>query len=158
VQPVRVVRFARLLHRRVRVLGVPSARAAFGGNLKLALVAIHSGAVRMPCCTPIDAVVQQWVAVVTPNLKQARLRAAVLGILAMAAVIAFGLTARRRTRQPTNPSQTVPQAAGAGATGEHRTPGRCGHIGANRALPGVDLRRIRSTSASSSKRIQERHR
>jgi hypothetical protein len=29
------VRFARLIHRRVRVLGVPSARAACGGNLSL---------------------------------------------------------------------------------------------------------------------------
>jgi hypothetical protein len=29
------VRFARLIQRRVRVLGVPSARAAFGGNLSL---------------------------------------------------------------------------------------------------------------------------
>jgi hypothetical protein len=31
----RVVRFARLIHRPVRVLGGPSARAAFGGNLSL---------------------------------------------------------------------------------------------------------------------------
>jgi hypothetical protein len=30
-----VVRFARLIHRRGRVLGGPSARAAFGGNLRL---------------------------------------------------------------------------------------------------------------------------
>jgi hypothetical protein len=30
-----VVRFARLVQRPVRVLGVPSARAAFGGNLSL---------------------------------------------------------------------------------------------------------------------------
>jgi hypothetical protein len=33
VRPRRVVRFARLIHRRGRVLGGPSARAAFGGNL-----------------------------------------------------------------------------------------------------------------------------
>src|SRR4029450_6802167 len=31
----RAVRFARLIHRPVRVLGGPSARAAFGGNLSL---------------------------------------------------------------------------------------------------------------------------
>jgi hypothetical protein len=29
-------RFARLIHRPVRVLGVPSARAAYGGNLNVA--------------------------------------------------------------------------------------------------------------------------
>jgi hypothetical protein len=34
-RPGRKVRFARLIHRPVRVLGVPSARAAFGGNLSL---------------------------------------------------------------------------------------------------------------------------
>jgi hypothetical protein len=33
------MRFARLIHRRARDLGGPSARAAFGGNLKPALVA-----------------------------------------------------------------------------------------------------------------------
>jgi hypothetical protein len=31
-RPRRVVRFARLMHRPVRVLGVPSARAASGGD------------------------------------------------------------------------------------------------------------------------------
>jgi hypothetical protein len=35
VRPRRVVRFARLIHRRVRVLGGPSVRAASGGNLSL---------------------------------------------------------------------------------------------------------------------------
>jgi hypothetical protein len=30
-----MVRFARLMHRRVRVLGGPAVRAAHGGNLKL---------------------------------------------------------------------------------------------------------------------------
>jgi hypothetical protein len=39
VRPRRVVRFARLIHRRGRVLGGPSARAAFGGSLMPALVA-----------------------------------------------------------------------------------------------------------------------
>jgi hypothetical protein len=32
-RPRRVVRFARLIHRRVRVLGGPAVRAAYGGNL-----------------------------------------------------------------------------------------------------------------------------
>jgi hypothetical protein len=32
-RPRRVVRFARLIQRRGRILGVPSARAASGGNL-----------------------------------------------------------------------------------------------------------------------------
>jgi hypothetical protein len=35
VRPRRAVRFARLMHRRVRALGGPSVRAAFGGNLGL---------------------------------------------------------------------------------------------------------------------------
>jgi hypothetical protein len=35
VRPGRVVRFARLIHRRGRVLGGPAVRAAFGGNLSL---------------------------------------------------------------------------------------------------------------------------
>jgi len=34
-RPRRVVRFARLIHRRVRVLAGPAARAASGGNLSL---------------------------------------------------------------------------------------------------------------------------
>jgi hypothetical protein len=34
-RPRRKVRFARLIQRRVRALGGPSARAAFGGNLSL---------------------------------------------------------------------------------------------------------------------------
>jgi hypothetical protein len=38
-RPRRAVRFARLLHRRDRVLGGPPVRAACGGNLKPALVA-----------------------------------------------------------------------------------------------------------------------
>jgi hypothetical protein len=33
-RPGRVVRFARLIHRPVRVLGGPAVRAASGGNLK----------------------------------------------------------------------------------------------------------------------------
>jgi hypothetical protein len=43
VRPRRVVRFARLIDRRGRVLGGPAVRAAFGGNLKPALVATHGG-------------------------------------------------------------------------------------------------------------------
>jgi hypothetical protein len=35
VRPRRKVRFARFIHRRGHDLGVPSARAAFGGNLNL---------------------------------------------------------------------------------------------------------------------------
>ena len=38
-RPRRKERFARLIHRGVRALGGSSARAAFGGNLKPALVA-----------------------------------------------------------------------------------------------------------------------
>jgi hypothetical protein len=37
------VRFARLIDRRGRVLGGPAVRAAFGGSLKLALVATPGG-------------------------------------------------------------------------------------------------------------------
>jgi len=37
-RPRREVRFARLIHRRGRASGGPSARAAFGGNLSLAWV------------------------------------------------------------------------------------------------------------------------
>jgi CubicO group peptidase (beta-lactamase class C family) len=47
---------------------------------------------------PIDAVVQQWIALTTPNPKYRRLRAAVLAIPAVAAVTALGLAARRRTQ------------------------------------------------------------
>jgi CubicO group peptidase (beta-lactamase class C family) len=47
---------------------------------------------------PIDAVVQKWIALTTPNPKHRRLRAAVLVILAVAAVTALGLAARRRTQ------------------------------------------------------------
>jgi hypothetical protein len=45
-RPRRVVRFARLIHRRVRVLGGPAVRAAFGGNLSLPwlLLSVISGA------------------------------------------------------------------------------------------------------------------
>jgi hypothetical protein len=35
-RPGRKERFAQLIHRPVRVLGVPSARAAYGGNLNVA--------------------------------------------------------------------------------------------------------------------------
>jgi CubicO group peptidase (beta-lactamase class C family) len=50
---------------------------------------------------PIDAVVQQWLALATPNPKHARLRTAMLAILAVAAVAALGLAKRRRTsRKP----------------------------------------------------------
>jgi CubicO group peptidase (beta-lactamase class C family) len=50
---------------------------------------------------PIDAVVQQWVALATPNRTHARLRTAVLAILAVAAAAALGLAVRRRTpRKP----------------------------------------------------------
>jgi hypothetical protein len=34
-RPRQAVRFARLIHRRGRVLGGPAVRAAFGGNLSL---------------------------------------------------------------------------------------------------------------------------
>jgi hypothetical protein len=47
---------------------------------------------------PIDAVVQKWLALTTPNPKHRRLRAAVLAIPAVAAVTAIGLAARRRTQ------------------------------------------------------------
>jgi CubicO group peptidase (beta-lactamase class C family) len=47
---------------------------------------------------PIDAVVQKWIALTTPNPKHRRLRAAVVVILAVAAVTALGLAARRRTQ------------------------------------------------------------
>ena len=46
---------------------------------------------------PIDAVVQQWLALATPNRTHARLRTAVLAILAVAAAAALGLAVRRRT-------------------------------------------------------------
>jgi CubicO group peptidase (beta-lactamase class C family) len=50
---------------------------------------------------PIDAVVQQWLALATPSPKQAWLRTAVLAILAVAAAAALGLAVRRRTpRKP----------------------------------------------------------
>jgi hypothetical protein len=35
------VRFARLIHRRVRALGRPSAGAAYGGNLSLACLLLN---------------------------------------------------------------------------------------------------------------------
>jgi hypothetical protein len=47
-----VVRFARLIHRPVRVLGGPAARAASGGNLSLPLVATHGG--RAPAVIPLE--------------------------------------------------------------------------------------------------------
>jgi CubicO group peptidase (beta-lactamase class C family) len=46
---------------------------------------------------PIDAVVQQWLALATPNRTHARLRTAVLAILAVAAAATLGLAVRRRT-------------------------------------------------------------
>ena len=50
---------------------------------------------------PIDAVIQQWLALATPNQKHARLRTEVLAILTVAAVAAIGLAKRRRTpRKP----------------------------------------------------------
>ena len=48
---------------------------------------------------PIDAVVQQWLALATPNPKHARLRAAMLAILTVAAAAALGLAKRRRTQR-----------------------------------------------------------
>jgi hypothetical protein len=47
-RPRRKVRFARLIQRPGRVLGVPSARAACGGNLKPILVATDGDSVRLP--------------------------------------------------------------------------------------------------------------
>jgi hypothetical protein len=47
-RPRRVVRFARLIHRRGRVLGGPAVRAAYGGNLNVAWWP--------PTVTPKDAV------------------------------------------------------------------------------------------------------
>jgi hypothetical protein len=50
---------------------------------------------------PVDAVVQQWLALATPNPTHARLRTAVLAILIVAAAAALGLAKRRRTpRKP----------------------------------------------------------
>jgi CubicO group peptidase (beta-lactamase class C family) len=46
---------------------------------------------------PIDAVVQQWLGLATPNRTHVRLRTAVLAILAVAAAAALGLAVRRRT-------------------------------------------------------------
>jgi CubicO group peptidase (beta-lactamase class C family) len=48
---------------------------------------------------PIDAVVQQWLALATLNQKQARLRAAVLAIPAVAAAAVLGLAKGRRTQR-----------------------------------------------------------
>jgi hypothetical protein len=49
-RPRRKVRFARLIQRRGRVLGGPTARAAYGGNLKPALVATQGGTcMTKPC-------------------------------------------------------------------------------------------------------------
>jgi CubicO group peptidase (beta-lactamase class C family) len=50
---------------------------------------------------PIDAVVQQWLGLATPNRTHVRLRTAVLAVLAVAAAAALGLAVRRRTpRKP----------------------------------------------------------
>jgi CubicO group peptidase (beta-lactamase class C family) len=50
---------------------------------------------------PIDVVVQQWLALATPNPKHARLRTAMLALLTVAAAAAIGLARRRRTsRRP----------------------------------------------------------
>jgi hypothetical protein len=43
VRPRRVMRFARLIHRRVRVLGGPVVRAAFGGNPSLPWLLLSVG-------------------------------------------------------------------------------------------------------------------
>ena len=48
---------------------------------------------------PIDAVVQQWLALATPNQTHARLRTAVLAILTVAAVAAIRLAKRCRTQR-----------------------------------------------------------
>jgi len=48
---------------------------------------------------PIDAVVQQWLALATPNQIHARLGTAMLAILAVAAAAALGLAKRRRTQR-----------------------------------------------------------
>jgi hypothetical protein len=48
VRSRRAVRFARLIHRRGRVLGGPAVRAACGGNLKPALAATQRGAAEAP--------------------------------------------------------------------------------------------------------------
>jgi CubicO group peptidase (beta-lactamase class C family) len=48
---------------------------------------------------PIDAVVQQWLALATPNQTHARLRTALLVILIVAAAAALGLAKRRRTQR-----------------------------------------------------------
>jgi CubicO group peptidase (beta-lactamase class C family) len=48
---------------------------------------------------PIDAVVQQWLALATPNQNHARLRTAMLPILTVAAAAALGLARRRRTQR-----------------------------------------------------------
>jgi hypothetical protein len=50
---------------------------------------------------PIDAVVQQWLALATPNQTHARLRTAMLALLTIAAAAAIGLATRRPTpRKP----------------------------------------------------------
>jgi hypothetical protein len=52
-RPRRVVRFARLMHRRVRILGMPSARAASCDNLKPARgyhAGWHGGSILCPGC------------------------------------------------------------------------------------------------------------
>jgi CubicO group peptidase (beta-lactamase class C family) len=50
---------------------------------------------------PVDAVVQQWLALATPNPTHARLRTAMLAILTVVAAAALGLAKRRRTpRKP----------------------------------------------------------
>jgi CubicO group peptidase (beta-lactamase class C family) len=91
-------------------LGLP--RAVTGSPTTRAPTA--AGGPAWPCCPtgagivllangdagsgPIDAVVQQWIALTTPNPKYRRLRAAMLAIPAVAAVTALGLAARRRTQ------------------------------------------------------------
>ncbi|HEV8166497.1 MAG TPA: serine hydrolase domain-containing protein [Actinomycetota bacterium] len=57
---------------------------------------------------PIDAVVQQWLALATPNQTHARLRTAMLAILTIAAAAALGVAKRRRTqRKPWRPPETL---------------------------------------------------
>ena len=48
---------------------------------------------------PIDAVVQRWLALATPNRKHARLRTAVLALLTVTAGATIGLAKRRRTEK-----------------------------------------------------------
>jgi CubicO group peptidase (beta-lactamase class C family) len=72
---------------------------------------------------PIDAVVQQWLGLATPNPKRARGRAAVLGTLAVVAVVAT-VTRWRRRRGPRGRGRARPGSSPGGQPGSPRTPGR----------------------------------